>query len=252
MKSRKINFGKFLFSLLLAIGLFAVSPLTSISAETFTEEGVIDPTEPKGEPTADSVESSTDLETSEGYDGQILPPSKYDTPSYVSVSDGSSYTPVIGDIVTTSSTSSSGLTGHSGIVVSKDYILHFPGPGVQPSRISLSSWLSKYNDGHTWIHRVPGSTVRAQATSWAVKHYWNPSGSIYDSRTISTSYFISDYTFKTNPSYCSKIIWQGYYYGTGSTYVIANGRDNIIYPYRIKSGYYFATDYKPYQVAYWD
>lgn len=117
-----------------------------------------------------------------------------------------------GDVVITNGTSSNGLTGHAGIAISPYFILHIAGPGLNPAVITLTKWNSIYTaEGWTKIYRHSKSNVADAAGQWA-----------YD------TYHLSDAEYKitmdlstTHETYCSKIVWQAYYYGPDTHY--ANG-----------------------------
>lgn len=116
----------------------------------------------------------------------------------------STYSMQAGDVFITNGTSSYGLTGHSGIAISSTRILHISGPGEHPSKISLATWNSNYTSkGWTKVYRHSSSTVASQAATWANTTY---SGSNAD-------YSITMNLASTDVTYCSKLVWQAYYYG---------------------------------------
>lgn len=140
-----------------------------------------------------------------------------------------------GDIFITSSTSFKGLTGHAGIAINQYQILHFPGPSVSgPKLISRSDWHKRYPK--TNVYRVKNSTIRTKAADWAYNNYYN--------KKI-TYRVTSHYQYK-NPSYCSKIVWQAYYYGTGITKVVNIPPGGIAAPYQLPN--YFVPAFKPVRV----
>lgn len=113
-----------------------------------------------------------------------------------------------GDVFITNGTSSSGLTGHSGIAISSDLILHIEGPGKTPKTISLTAWKNRYNvTGWTKVYRYSlGSNltkVPYEAAKWAEKTY----------RNSNAQYVINTNLASTDKTYCSKLVWQAYYYG---------------------------------------
>jgi hypothetical protein len=155
-----------------------------------------------------------------------------------------------GDIFTTNATSSAGFAGHAGIAVSSYYILHIAGPGETTKLLTLSQWKTKYAGGTTWVDRVNNTTVRTQAANWAYTNYYSTGTT--GEQNIKPNYFINHYTNSFDPTYCSKIVWQAYYYGTGSTPVIGSGVNDIIFPYYLRDGIYFNASYKPVEVNIWN
>ena len=115
-----------------------------------------------------------------------------------------------GDIIITNGTSSAGILGHAGIATSSSYILHIAGKGSHPAKISLSKWHKKYtNKGtDTWskVYRHKTKTNAKAAATWAENTYLG-SGATYK---------ITGNLASTSVTYCSKIVWQAYYYGPSS------------------------------------
>lgn len=109
-----------------------------------------------------------------------------------------------GDVFITSGTSSAGITGHAAIAISSTSILHIAGPGNNPATISLSKWNSTYTtEGWTKIYRHSDSDIADQAGQWASDTYKGSSAKYVISMDLST----------TDETYCSKLVWQAYYYG---------------------------------------
>lgn len=116
-----------------------------------------------------------------------------------------------GDIFITNATSSSGILGHAGIAVSPYVILHIAGPGQHPKLILTTTWFTQYENGWTKVYRHSNSTTASQAAQWA-----------YDTYAYSNAeYQITMNLASTDVTYCSKLVWQAYYYGPNSP--CANG-----------------------------
>lgn len=117
------------------------------------------------------------------------------------------FAPRRGDIFVTNGTSSAGILGHAGIALDEWTILHIAGPGYHPTTISVDAWNSLYSmknkSSWTKVYRHSSQTVAYQAATWASTTYKN-SGATYKITADLTS---------TNETYCSKIVWQAYYYG---------------------------------------
>lgn len=123
----------------------------------------------------------------------------------------STYTMQSGDVFITNGTSSFGITGHAAIAITLDdsskTILHISGPGANPSTISLSSWNSTFSSkGWTKIYRHNNSNISSAAATWAKNTYYNSNA----------TYEINMDLASTDKTYCSKLVWQAYYYGPSS------------------------------------
>lgn len=146
------------------------------------------------------------------------------------------YTPKKGDIVTTgaSNTASSGIIGHAGIFIDNSTILHISGSNTSyTSTMSWSKWKSTYKSKNM-VFRVPNSTIASKAADWVKNNYLGKK----------PGYKITSNWRSTSPTYCSKIVWQGYYFGTGSAPVLkAPVEPFYIQPRTIAS--YFNKSYAP-------
>lgn len=113
-----------------------------------------------------------------------------------------------GDILITDGTSSAGFTGHAGIVVSNNRVLHIAGPGFSPTVDSISEWHASYTNkgSYTAVYRPNLVADGMYASGWADNTY----------RNSNASYSFSAILSSTSATYCSKIVWQAYYYGVGS------------------------------------
>ena len=114
-----------------------------------------------------------------------------------------------GDIIITNdpNTALLGYIGHAGIAVSDNDVLHIQGTGYTPQVISFDDgWCALYPFGTTYIYRLtndPNNEKGSDAAQWARETY-EDSGATYQ---------ITLDEFGTNPTYCSKIVWQAYYLG---------------------------------------
>lgn len=112
-----------------------------------------------------------------------------------------------GDILVTNGTSKKGLTGHAAIALDSENILHIAGPHDVPDTITKKRWIEKYHDGKTWtkVYRHSDSDIASSAADWAEETY----------KGSNAEYKITNDTNDTSKTYCSKIVWQAYYFGTG-------------------------------------
>lgn len=154
-----------------------------------------------------------------------------------------SYSMKAGDIFLTNATVSSGIVGHAGIAINDTYILHIAGPKQTTELLTLDGWKKNYagTKGTTWVHRVNSSDLASKAATWALKNYYNSSGST-GSQNIKPSYKITTALSSTDPTYCSKIVYQAYYNAdkdVSGTWVY--NRSGIVSPYDFRSNVFYQT-----------
>lgn len=130
-----------------------------------------------------------------------------------------------GDILITNSTSSS-LIGHAAIALSSNEILHIQGRGYNPETVTRSWFEETYDDGWIRVYRLNDSDIASDAADWAEDTY---EGS-------NAEYRITTNLTTTNETYCSKLVFQAYYYG-GSKLVVSEkfNLSGIISPYLLPS-----------------
>lgn len=137
----------------------------------------------------------------------------------------STYSMEAGDIFITNGTSSAGILGHAGIAISSKEILSIAGPGCKPDTWYLYQWnsLYSYKEKGCWtkIYRHSNKNVAQKAANWASSTYKGKSATYKITKNLTT----------TNETYCSKIVWQAYYYGPDTP--VATGKTN---EYRLPYG----------------
>lgn len=128
-----------------------------------------------------------------------------------------------GDILVSNSTSSAGLTGHAGIALNSNQILHIRGVGHKPEVVSKSKWIQDYGyDGtgkHTRVYRHSSSTVASGAAAMGSMLY----------KDKNYEYGVTTSLYSVNPTYCSKIAWHAYNFYDPSTVNVPF--TNIVSPY---------------------
>lgn len=170
----------------------------------------------------------------------LLESSSFESPSLTA---RAGYSMKAGDIFITNATVSSGIVGHAGIAINDTYVLHIPGPNKTTQLLTLSDWKSKYagSNGTTWVHRVNSSDLASKAANWALKNYYNSSGST-SSQNIKPKYEITTAISSTDPTYCSKIVYQAYYnadQNVDGTWVYK--KTGIVPPYHLRSNVFYQT-----------
>lgn len=140
--------------------------------------------------------------------------------------------PQPGDIMITNGTSLGGLTGHAGIFLGDGSILSIAGGGHNPKPMYIMEWAQKYmNDKGEWtkIYRPASKYRPALAEQWAINNY----------RGKKYSYGITTNIFSKDPTYCSKIVWQAYWYASAAPQVGGMKQPLIVSPYDLPN--YFNT-----------
>lgn len=108
-----------------------------------------------------------------------------------------------GDMLVTNRTSSAGLTGHAAIVTDGYTVVHIGGYGENPEDISTSKFFKRYKS-NIKVVRYNNSSVARNAGEWA---------SLFAEEYSDATYGLTKKLNGSSPTYCSKIVWQAYYYG---------------------------------------
>ena len=124
----------------------------------------------------------------------------------------------------TNATSKNGITGHAGLVLDTNEILHIQGAGHNPIVDTKGRFIHRYKNGWIRLYRPVNTSVGASAANWADKIY----------RNSGATYGINLDLECTNLTYCSKIVWQSYFFGAGKNTIFNPYRSRIILPYNLK------------------
>ncbi|MGG1572450.1 hypothetical protein [Fictibacillus sp. NRS-1165] len=147
-----------------------------------------------------------------------------------------------GDILITKSYNSYKLVGHAGIVLpdGKNVLFTSMSYNKKPYVWSISKWLDHYDT--TKVVRHNKASVANKAAQNAYDNYWKK-GAKYKNSTYKVS------TDPTNRKYlyCSEIVWQAYYYGTGVDYQMkmynhGTGKEIYVRPSVVKPYFYVDTE----------
>ncbi|WP_429976093.1 hypothetical protein [Enterococcus sp. DIV0086] len=144
-----------------------------------------------------------------------------------------------GDILVTNGTSLDGAFGHAGIYAGNGFIMSIQGIGYKPAKMHIMQWMYYYNKPGSWtkVYRPAPRYNGSSAAEWSINHY---DGKDY-------SYMITTNIFSENPTYCSKIVWQSYWYASGAVQVGGMYQPVIAQPYDLPD--YF--DVKPTHTQTW-
>ncbi|CAG9791799.1 unnamed protein product [Diatraea saccharalis] len=142
-----------------------------------------------------------------------------------------------------------GLLGHAAIMTTNNYVLEMRGGngwqnGIKRNnrQISKHRWFDEHRSDWTTVYRCPNAAVANGAALWADHKYYNPTGG--SQKKIHITYKITLNVWSINPSYCSKLVIQAYYFGSGKRKVISRDISlrRVIVPTMIPS--YFLAPYK--------
>jgi uncharacterized protein YycO len=118
---------------------------------------------------------------------------------------GSTIQPKPGDVLYTTKSTTQYFTGHVGIVSDRGTVVHTPGPdnpGIK--EWTIGQFFNEYSTIEVWSSK--NSTKGNQAGSYA-------------RNTLLAYYSNAEYTISTSltgpkdKQYCTKVVWQSYYYG---------------------------------------
>lgn len=144
--------------------------------------------------------------------------------------------------------------GHAAIATSNNYVLEMHGGGNivnwtltgiadNNRQYTTRDWIKLHIKNWTQIWR-PRQGIGTEAATYADYKFWSSTHSLKKNRHI--TYGLGAGPKVTNPNYCSKMVWQAFYFGTGSKKV-AKGTSFFITPSSLPNS---LTDaYKAYKVG---
>ncbi|WP_315969964.1 YiiX/YebB-like N1pC/P60 family cysteine hydrolase [Brevibacillus massiliensis] len=93
------------------------------------------------------------------------------------------------------------------MVVSPDRLVQIVGYGDHPHRKSIEDFFNDNNRSTVTVYRYSNSTKAEQAADWAEWYRRNYSDAEYGFNDL--------YDYESGLMYCSKLVWDAYYYGAG-------------------------------------
>lgn len=135
--------------------------------------------------------------------------------------------PEPGDILLTTDTNPSisgyGILGHVGMMLDPMTVMHIGGPGQTPSWMPSNGWFERYKN--TVLLRWKDRGQAKKAAQWVWDYYIVGSGK-------NTGYFPSPGLLDRNKTYCSELVYQGFYYGAGLHLLDpVSEKIGIVFPY---------------------
>ena len=134
-----------------------------------------------------------------------------------------------GDFFITNNVSSKGLTGHAAIYIGKGYIKEARGYGKSTRTKSFKKWK------HSTLRKHKGGPKQRYIVVYRTsKKFRGKAGSYAKSHFNGVPYSITPNPYSKGTTYCSKLVWQSYYYGAGLYSVSPiSSPQFIIYPYSL-------------------
>ncbi|MCO7125632.1 hypothetical protein NIE88_07600 [Sporolactobacillus shoreicorticis] len=168
--------------------------------------------------------------------GQMPEDNSNDLMVYTLAKSGGSFKFRTGDMLLTNHTSSYGILGHIAIATSSINIVDLPGKsGLKPlpnnnRHISIKKWLSQYSKGKEYVkvYRIKSKSLANKVGTYAYHRFW--AGKYSSGKHVHITYSLTPHLYSLSPSYCSKLVFQAYYYGSGKEKVVVPER-GIVTPY---------------------
>lgn len=125
-----------------------------------------------------------------------------------------------GDILIVSGNFPTGVIGHAAIMNSDNTVLEMSGGKGQEKGIpdnnhqySKRTWIKNHIKDWTSIYRISDSKLAKKVARYVDTHYFSSKGTA--TKDIHIDYKIDSLLKNKNPNYCSKLVYQAFYYGTG-------------------------------------
>ncbi|MBS6420378.1 MAG: hypothetical protein KH368_07055, partial [Limosilactobacillus reuteri] len=125
-----------------------------------------------------------------------------------------------GDILIVSGNFPTGVIGHAAIMNSDNTVLEMSGgegwkKGIPDNnhQYSKRTWIKNHIKDWTSIYRISDSKLAKKVARYVDTHYFSSKGTA--TKDIHIDYKIDSLLKNKNPNYCSKLVYQAFYYGTG-------------------------------------
>ncbi|WP_232057788.1 hypothetical protein [Listeria sp. PSOL-1] len=163
---------------------------------------------------------------------------------------------------------SNGGFGHAAIATSDNYILEMYGGGNiwnwttsgisnNNRQFSKNNWIfgekeqgltsRRYIDNWIQLWRIPNKSMANKCASYADATFWNSSHGYKKNKYI--NYRVTSATTTRDPNYCSKMIFQSFYYGSGSAEVVDSAMAGLTFISPGALPNVFTGKYTPYKVG---
>ncbi|WP_163654920.1 hypothetical protein [Listeria sp. PSOL-1] len=159
-----------------------------------------------------------------------------------------------GDIIYTTEYTLSGFIGHAAMSNGNGWIVEMPGgrnwiKGIpnNNNQCTTRQYISKHITQWNYVYRVPSKSLADKVAKYADRTFYSSKGSRIKDRhvTYKINFSIREY----NPSYCSKLIYYSYYYGSGNLPVMIP-TPSVTFPISpVNVVGMFSSKYRPYYVG---
>ncbi|WP_296227270.1 hypothetical protein [uncultured Lactobacillus sp.] len=155
-----------------------------------------------------------------------------------------------------------GTFGHAAIATTNKYVLEMPGGGnivnwlwtqlkdnnSQKTKTHwIDYWSKKAGKNKIQIWRPKDKAMREKVANYADYRFWSSTHSLTKNRHI--NYQIIQGTSGFNPNYCSRMVWQAFYHGSGNKNVIQTSTAGLTYIFPGALVNTFTSKYRPYKVG---
>ncbi|KSU21914.1 C40 family peptidase [Lactococcus lactis] len=158
-----------------------------------------------------------------------------------------------GDILVVGGNFPTGVIGHAAILNADGYVLEMPGGngwwnGLPDNNRQLTKrqWITNHIKEWTSVYRISNTNLARQVARYADTHFYNTYGGA--TKNIHLDYQLNSHIKQFNPNYCSKLVWQAYFYGSGNLPVIrAIGDRAVVPPTNLPTS--FTWNYTPHSIG---
>lgn len=158
-----------------------------------------------------------------------------------------------GDILVLDGEFSTGFIGHAAILNADGFVLEMTGGdgwwnGLSDNnhQYAKRDWITKHIKSWTNVYRLNNTGLANQVARYADTHYYSTTGGY--NKNVHIDYLINSHIKQINPNYCSKLVWQAYFYGSGSLPVVRSIGDwAVVPPANLPAS--FTSSYTPHSIG---
>lgn len=142
----------------------------------------------------------------------------------------------------------SSMLGHAAILNADGFVLEMSGgnPIDNNHQFTKRDWITRNINAWTNVYRINNRGLANQVARYADTHFYSTTGGY--NKNIHINYGINSHLKQFNPNYCSKLVYQAYFYGSGSLPVMIDyGDRHYVAPAVLTQA--FSGNYSPYRVG---
>lgn len=139
------------------------------------------------------------------------------------------------------------MLGHAAILNADGFVLEMSGGGRDNNhQFTKRDWITRNIKAWTNVYRINNRGLANQVAHYADTHFYSTTGGY--NKNIHIDYGINSHLKQFNPNYCSKLVYQAYFYGSGSLPVMIDyGDRHYVAPAVLTQA--FSGNYRPYRVG---